>query len=87
MKTVVIFDDHEIISLGLAALLGNNWKIADRAASLREARTVFKSLTAMPDLILLDIELGEEWGLDIIGDISLNNVNSPPPPRTAKLRL
>jgi len=73
MKTVVIIDDHEIVRSGIAALLENHWQIAGSAASLEEARTLFKNLTNAPDLILLDIELGKEWGLDIIGDTSLSN--------------
>jgi len=78
MKTVIIIDDHEMMRLGLAARLENHWQIAGEAASLEEAKTLFKSLTVAPDLILLDIELGNEWGLDIIGDKSLGNGKFPP---------
>ena len=78
MKTVIIIDDHEMMRLGLAARLENHWQIAGEAASLEEAKTLFKSLTVAPDLILLDIELGNEWGLDIIGDKSLCNGKFPP---------
>jgi len=78
MKTVVIIDDHEMMRSGLAARLENHWQIAGCAASLEEAKTLFKNLTNAPDLILLDIELGKEWGLDIIGDKSLGNGKFPP---------
>jgi len=37
-----------------------------------------KSLADRPDLILLDLELGKEWGLDIIGDKTLRNGKLPP---------
>jgi len=78
MKTVVIIDDHEMMRSGLAARLENHWQIAGSAASLEEAKKLFKSLDNTPDLILLDIELGKEWGLDIIGDKSLGNGKFPP---------
>jgi len=78
MKTVVIIDDHEMMRSGLAARLENHWQIAGEAASLEDAKTLFKRLTDAPDLILLDIELGKEWGLDIIGDKSLGNGKFPP---------
>ena len=66
MKTVVIIDDHEIIRAGLAARLEGRWIIAGEAGSLKEAKALFARLTEAPDLILLDIELGEDWGLDIL---------------------
>jgi DNA-binding NarL/FixJ family response regulator len=78
MKTVVIIDDHEMMRSGLTARLENHWSIAGEAASLEEAKKIFESLTDAPDLILLDIELGNEWGLDIIGDKSLGKSKFPP---------
>jgi DNA-binding NarL/FixJ family response regulator len=78
MKTVVIIDDHEVMRSGLAARLKNNWQIIGSAASLEEAKTLFKRLDNAPDLILLDIELGKEWGLDIINDKKLFSCKFPP---------
>jgi DNA-binding NarL/FixJ family response regulator len=78
MKTVVIIDDHELMRSGLAAKLENHWQIAGEAASLEEAKKLFKSLANSPDLILLDIGLGKEWGLDIINDKSFFNGKFPP---------
>ena len=78
MKTVVIIDDHELIRSGLAAILENNWKVAGTAGTLDEARTTLKSLADRPDLVILDIELGKEWGLDIIRDKTLGNGKLPP---------
>jgi DNA-binding NarL/FixJ family response regulator len=78
MKTVVIIDDHEIMRSGLVARLENNWQILGSAASLEEAKTLFKRLDKAPDLILLDIELGKEWGLDIINDKTLFSCKFPP---------
>ena len=73
MKTVIVIDDHEMMRAGLAARLKGRWRIAGDAASLEEAKTLFASLAKAPDLILLDIELGSEWGLDIIKEKSFFN--------------
>ena len=70
MKTVVIIDDHEIIRAGLDARLKGHWSIAGEAASLEEAKALFAGLPEAPDLVLLDIELGNEWGLDILKERS-----------------
>jgi DNA-binding NarL/FixJ family response regulator len=78
MKTVVIIDDHEIMREGLSARLKESWRIAGVAGSLEDAKTLFMSLDEKPDLVLLDIELGGEWGLDLIRDKSLFKCKSPP---------
>jgi DNA-binding NarL/FixJ family response regulator len=78
MKSLVIIDDHEVVRSGLTALLDKNWQIAGSAATLDEARELFRSLENPPDLILLDLELGKEWGLDIIKDKSFGKGKFPP---------
>jgi DNA-binding NarL/FixJ family response regulator len=66
MKTVVIIDDHEMMRAGLVSRLRERWRIIGEAASLEEAKALLAGLEKAPDLILLDLELGKEWGLDII---------------------
>ncbi|MCL2128818.1 MAG: response regulator transcription factor [Treponema sp.] len=66
MKTVVIIDDHEMIRAGLAASLNGCWRILGEAGSLKEAKALFASLKEAPDIILLDIVLKGDWGLDLI---------------------
>jgi DNA-binding NarL/FixJ family response regulator len=78
MKTLLIIDDHDVVRSGLSLLLGKNWQILGTAASLDEAKKLFKSLDNAPDLILLDLQLGKEWGLDIIGDKSFERGKFPP---------
>ena len=78
MKTVVIIDDHDVVRSGLTAMLDKNWQVLSTAATLDEAKKLFRSLDNPPDLILLDLELGKEWGLDIIGDESLGSGIFPP---------
>ena len=52
--------------MGLSARLKDNWIIAGEAGSLEEAKILFSGLTEKPDLVLLDVELGKEWGLEIL---------------------
>ena len=66
-KTVVIIDDHEMMQAGMAAKLRPRWRIAGKASSLEEAKTLFAGLEEWPDLIVLDLELQRDWGLDLIG--------------------
>jgi DNA-binding NarL/FixJ family response regulator len=70
MKTVVIIDDHEMMRAGLVARLRERWRILGEAASLEQAKALLSGLKKAPDLVLLDLELGEEWGIDIIKSIS-----------------
>jgi DNA-binding NarL/FixJ family response regulator len=77
MNTVVIIDDHEIIHTGLSAWLKSSWRIAGEASSLKEAEVLFAGLAEWPDLVLLDIELSGDWGLDLIG-VLRNNVSHYP---------
>jgi DNA-binding NarL/FixJ family response regulator len=78
MKTLLISDDHDVVRSGLSLILGKSWQILGTAASLDEAKKLFKSLDNAPDLILLDLQLGKEWGLDIIGDKSFGRGKFPP---------
>ena len=71
MKTVVIIDDHEVLRAGLTARLEGRWNITGEASSLEEAKALFASAEKAPDLIILDIELGKDWGLDILRDKTL----------------
>jgi DNA-binding NarL/FixJ family response regulator len=78
MKTVVLIDDHEIMRSGLSARLKKHWRISGEAGSLSDAKKLFRNLNKTPDLILLDIELGGEWGLDLIREKSMFRDGIPP---------
>jgi len=57
---VLVVDDHAIVRLGVRQLLGDGAAVAE-AASVAEARAL---LAARPfDLMLLDLSLGEDFGL------------------------
>lgn len=72
-RTAVIIDDHEMMRAGLAARLKHHWKITGEAGSLEEALNLFAALEQWPDLIILDIELGGDWGLNLIKMLRKNN--------------
>jgi NarL family two-component system response regulator LiaR len=69
MQTILLVDDHVMIRRGLAALLAATGRffIAGEAASLAEARGLLESTE--PDLVILDIELGDDNGLDLISAV------------------
>ena len=69
MTRILIVDDHEVVRLGLIHLLGEAIPkvVFGEAGSLAQARTC---LSLKPwDLILLDINLPDGNGLDLIADV------------------
>jgi DNA-binding NarL/FixJ family response regulator len=64
---VAIVDDHPVVLHGTAALLGAQpgIEIAGTAGSLDEARTLLETTDA--DVLLLDIRLGTQSGLTLLG--------------------
>jgi DNA-binding NarL/FixJ family response regulator len=54
---IIIVDDHEVVRLGLRALIERHqcFKVVDEAATAREA--VQKTLQHMPDIVVMDIRL------------------------------
>jgi DNA-binding NarL/FixJ family response regulator len=64
---VVVVDDHPVVREGTAALLARQAGliIAGTAGSLEEARALLSDCAA--DVVLLDIRLGNESGLGLLG--------------------
>jgi DNA-binding NarL/FixJ family response regulator len=63
--TVLIADDHELVRKGLVSLFqGSPVKICGEAASDEEA--VRQARKLKPDVVLLDVRLGEADGLDVV---------------------
>ena len=79
MQTILLVDDHVMIRRGLAARLASSgrFSIAGEAASLEEARRLLAGPDTAPDLIILDIELGDENGLELIGGIPERGSRKP----------
>jgi NarL family two-component system response regulator LiaR len=65
---ILFIDDHPLIRRGLSSFLAETGRfvIAGEASSLDHARELLAGITGPLDLILLDISLGEENGLDFL---------------------
>ncbi|MFP3043358.1 response regulator transcription factor [Treponema primitia] len=68
MNTIVLIEDHEMMRKGISEWITNTgqWKVVGEAASLDEAHALFDSYPEPPDLVLLDISLRKDFGLDLI---------------------
>ncbi|AIQ39471.1 response regulator transcription factor [Paenibacillus sp. FSL R7-0297] len=63
---IVIVDDHPLVRRGLAAVISmqSNLEFAGEATNGQEALLVIEEI--QPDLVLIDLKLADESGLDII---------------------
>jgi DNA-binding NarL/FixJ family response regulator len=75
MNSIIIIEDHPVMRKGLAAWFAGTgrWQVLGIAAGLAEARDLFSGAAALPDILLLDIQLGphdgaaeDTMGLDLI---------------------
>src|SRR5262245_43415043 len=63
---ILVVDDHEVIRQGLQMLIASTpgFKLIGEAGNSKEALAVCER--EQPDIILLDLDLGSESGLDIL---------------------
>jgi len=73
MTKVLIVEDHPLFSKGLASLIGNmqGYNVVGEAMNLSEAINIENR--EKPDLVIIDIDLGEENGLDLIPQLKTQN--------------
>ena len=66
ITSIIIIEDHPVVRNGLSAFFtaAGHWKVMGTATSIAEARKLLTSVTA--DIVLLDIQLEDGWGFDII---------------------
>ena len=66
---VIIIDDHPLFSRGLSQLIETqrDYKVIGMAKNRNEALTLLDNTT--PDLAIVDLNLGQEDGLELIKDI------------------
>ncbi len=66
---ILIVDDHEVVRLGLRALLDRHpdFTVVDEAGTAREA--IQKALLHRPDVVVMDIRLPGRSGIDACRDI------------------
>ena len=64
--TVLLVDDHEVVRIGSRQLIDSHadLKVCGEATSIAEARSAIELLK--PDVVLLDVTLGDENGLEIV---------------------
>ena len=69
MLRILIVDDHEVVRLGLRALLDRhpNFSVVDEAGTAREA--LQKTLLHQPDVVVMDIRMPGRSGIDVCEDI------------------
>jgi two-component system NarL family response regulator len=67
MKALLV-DDHPLITQGLASCLAETDRFTnvEKAVSLAEAKQLINESPPLPDLVVLDIQLDGENGLDLI---------------------
>ena len=63
---ILLVDDHEVVRIGLKQLIDSHpdLKVCGEATTVAEARTAIDALR--PDVVLLDLTLGEESGFDLL---------------------
>lgn len=67
--SVLIVDDHEVVRIGLRQMIETHTdlEVCGEATNLAEARAAIELMK--PDLVLLDLTLGEESGLDLLRSV------------------
>ena len=73
---IVIVDDHEVVALGLKALLSDEdgLSVVGTATTVEQARSVLAELK--PDVALVDYRLPDGSGIDVI--TALRSIEDPP---------
>ncbi|MDR0496040.1 MAG: response regulator transcription factor [Treponema sp.] len=63
---IIIIEDHPVMRDGLASYFNSTgrWRVMGTASNLAQAKELLTGIR--PDLALLDIQLEDGWGLDII---------------------
>ena len=65
MTRVLLADDHPMIQSAVDLLLrGTTYELAGRAATCAEALAAVESV--QPDLVLLDVQMGDGSGIDVL---------------------
>ena len=65
---VLIIDDHPMLNAGLVSILESTgiFTVTGQAQSLKEAMSFIEEADTLPSLIILDLLLGEDNGLDFL---------------------
>ena len=65
---VLLIDDHPMLNVGIISILENTglFTVCGQAASLEQAMNTIEESETLPSLIILDLLLGEDNGLDFL---------------------
>jgi len=81
---VLLIDDHPMLNAGIISILKQTrlFKVCAQAQSLKEAMYILEKANALPSLIILDLLLGEDNGLDFLPMLKdfCQNKKIPKPP-------
>lgn len=67
---IFLVDDHQSFSEGLAMLINTNKPAMEVIGSAKDRETAFQEISEkQPDVILLDIDLGDDNGLEILPEM------------------
>ena len=69
-QRILLVDDHEIVRLGLKALINRHPDMEVVAEAATSTEAVTKSLAFKPDVVVLDIRLGGSSGIDACHEIT-----------------
>ena len=76
-KTIVIVDDHPVLRLGLITLIQSEPDLAVQAAVATSQAALAAIQEGQPDLVIVDLRLGEGDGLDLVKQIKLRHRGIP----------
>jgi DNA-binding NarL/FixJ family response regulator len=67
--SIIIIEDHPVVREGLASYFAGtgHWEVKGTAATLAEAQELLTRIET--DMVLIDIQLEDGWGLDIISSL------------------
>ncbi len=66
----MLVDDHEVVRLGLKALIDRHPQMQVVAEAATAAEAVAKALAQKPDVVILDIRLGTSSGIDVCKELT-----------------
>lgn len=74
---VVVVDDHPIVREGLVAMLGPHREVDVVGAAADSAEAIEVVLSQTPDVVLVDVNLGRESGLQLCRDLLARDPSMP----------
>jgi DNA-binding NarL/FixJ family response regulator len=70
MQRILLVDDHEVVRLGLRALIERNPQMQVVGEAANAAEAVEKSVALTPDVVILDVRLGGVTGIEACQQIT-----------------